>query len=186
MKKIIAVFLLAGWALTSYSQKVIQLEETKLNFEPTTQIIFEDYENGIIKVRENYAIQFQSDAIKFMKENFDIQRYIAESGADSENIMVTAKSSKGYLRAVYDANGNIVQTFQKFRDVPMPYDVRNEVYGKYQGWTVTSNRFIASGKGDQLEDQKYLVYVQKGKQKEKFKVIPASMKRTGVATIEKY
>lgn len=185
MKKFITVILLFGWVLSSYSQKVIQLEETKLNFEPTAKILFEDYANGIVKVRENYAVQFQSDAIKFMKENFDVLRYIEESGINSGDIIVTAKSSKGYLRAVYNDDGNLVQTFQKFKDIALPPDVRNEVYNNYKGWTMSSNKFIASGRGEKLENQKYVVTMQKGKQKDKFKVIPTSMRNTGVASIVK-
>ena len=40
MKRILTLILIAGWALTTYSQKVIQLEETKLNFDPTSEIVF--------------------------------------------------------------------------------------------------------------------------------------------------
>lgn len=186
MKRIITIIFLMGWVLTTYSQKVIQLEETKLNFTPTANIIFEDYANGIVKVRENYATQFHLNAIDFMIENFDIQRYIAETGNDPRDIIITATSSKGFLRAIYDDKGNLLNTFQKFVDIPLPYAVRNEVYAQYKGWTITRDKYIASGRESNIDTEKYIVYLEKGKDRAKLKITPASLTNTGVAMIEKF
>ncbi|MGA8854535.1 MAG: hypothetical protein WB492_10205 [Christiangramia sp.] len=187
MKKIITLILVLGWVLTSYSQKVIQLEETKLNFEPTAKIVFEDYENGIIKVKENYATQFQADAIAFIKENFDIVQYLNyQNVAPEEIIIVTATSSKGRLIATYDGRGNIIKTYQKFNDIALPYDVRNEVFANHIDWTMTKNRYVATGELDQIDNQKYIITLERGKERKNLKITPASISNKGVAYVEKY
>lgn len=182
MKKIITLILVAGWVLTSYSQRVIQLEETRLNFDPTAEIVFEDYDNGIVKVKEKYLTQFQSDAIAFMQKNFDIHRFI-EAQDSKGDIVVTAKCSKGYIRATYNDHGEIVNNYQKFKNIPLPYHVRNEVYSQNKGWNMTSNKYIAFGRKDQIEKQKYIMTLEKGKKKIKMKLTPTAS-ISGVASID--
>ena len=186
MKKLIVFILAAGWFISSYSQEIIQLEETELTFEPTAKVVFEDYRNGIIRVKENYATQFQSDAVRFLKENFDIHRFIEESGEDNVQITVTMRSKKGLLMASYDGDGNLLKTFQKFKNVPIPAEVRNQVYAQYKNWELTKSKYIASGMEDKLDKEKYLLHLRNGKDREKLKITPASASGMGVATIEKY
>lgn len=186
MKKIITLILVAGWVLTSYSQEVIQLEETTLNFEPTGEIVFEDYSNGIVRVKENYQRQFQSNAIAFINENFDLNRFRKESGNDDGDIYLTVNSSNGHLRAVYNKNNELVKTFQRFNDVPLPSDVRNQVYASYAGWTLTKDRYIAYGEGSNIDSEKYIVFLERGNEREKIKVTPSRSSISGVASIEKY
>ncbi|GAA4323121.1 hypothetical protein GCM10023115_51640 [Pontixanthobacter gangjinensis] len=186
MKKLITFVLLAGWVLTAYSQKVIELEETTLTFEPTGEVVFEDYANGIVKVRENYAAQFQSNAIAFINENFDINRFRKESGNLNGDIYVTVTSPKGHLNARYDDKNQLVSTFQKFEDVPLPFEVRNEVYANYMGWTLTKDKYIASGTEGNIDKEKYIVYLEKGSEREKLRITPARTSTTGVAMVEKF
>lgn len=184
MKKFITFMLVAvGFVFVSYSQ-VIQLEKVELSdFEPTAQIVFEDYANGIIKVKESYAEQFQSNAINFLVENFDIYRFMREAGEDTEQVNVTVKSSNGLLLASYDKNGELVKTYQKFKDIPLPPAIRNQVFAEYEGWTMTSNKYVASSMAEKIDKEKYLVHLQRGKDKEKLKITPSSSAGTGVAAI---
>lgn len=175
--------LVAGWVLASYSQKVIQLEETELIFEPTAQVVFEDYSNGIIRVKENYAKEFQEDAIKFLVENFNIHQFMRESQEKYDEIKVTVKSSNGILMANYDKNGNLVDTYQKFRDVPLPSDIRNQVFGTHgSGWTMLKNNYVATGLNKSIDEETYIVHMKNGNKKDKLKITPNRV--TGVASIE--
>lgn len=186
MKRFIMFMLVAGWVLNSYSQEVIQLEETTLTFEPTGQVVFEDYENGIVRVKEKFATQFQSDAIGFLKQNFDINKFREESGNLDGDVYVTITSDRGALNAIFNKDNEMVKNYQKFKDVPLPFDVRNQVYAKYQGWTLTKDKYIAFGNEDNIDEEKYLVYLEKGKDREKIKITPARSSSTGVALVEKF
>ncbi len=186
MKKIITFIFTAVWVLTSYSQEVIQLEETTLTFNPTGQVVFEDYTNGIVKVKETYQRQFQSNAIAFINENFDINRFRKETGNEDGDIYVTVSSPQGQLKALFDDKDQLVNTFQKFHNVPLPSDIRNEVYAQFKGWTVIKNKYIASGREANIDRERYIVFLEKGKSREKIKITPARSSITGVASIEKY
>ena len=186
MKKIITFILVAGWVLTSYSQDVIQLEETTLNYEPTAEVVFEDYSNGIIRVKESYERQFQSNAIAFINENFDLNRFRKETDNKNGDIYITVSSSNGQLNVKYNKNNQLVKTFQKFKNVALPFEVRNQVYASYMGWTLAKNKYIAFGKSDNIDVEKYIVYLEKGKERTKLKIIPARSSVTGVASIEKF
>lgn len=183
MKKFITFLIVAGWVFTSYSQEVIQLEETELTFEPTAQIVFEDYANGIVKVKESYAKQFEDDAIKFLRENFNIFAYLrANSSEGYDQVDVTVKSSNGILLATYDEDGSLVKTYQKFKDIALPSEIRNQVYNAYgDGWTMTKNKYVASGMEDHIDREEYIVHLKNGTSKEKLKITPN--RATGVAVI---
>ena len=186
MKKFITFMLaVAAGIFTSYSQEVIQLEETELTFEPTGQVVFEDYSDGIVRIKENYAKQFQSNAIRFLVENFDINRFMRESGEGNDEFRVTVKSNNGILLASYDKEGKLEKTYQKFKDVPLPAAIRNQVFAQYEGWTMTNNKYIASGMKDKIDQEKYLVHLERGKDREKLKITPASASGLSVASIKK-
>ena len=186
MKKIITLILVLSWVLTAHSQDVIQLEETQVNFEPTGEIVFENYADGIIKVKENYQRQFQSNAIAFIHENFDLERFRKESGGLDGDIYITVSSSNGALNALYNQDNELVNTFQKFHNVPLPFDVRNQVYASYKGWTITKDKYIAYGRESNIDNEKYIVYLEKDNKREKIKITPARSSVNGVASIEKF
>lgn len=184
MKKFITFIFVVGWVLSSYSQKVIQLEETELTFVPSAKMLYEDYEQGKFIVKEAYAKQFESDAIKFVKENFDIYGFMrAHNNLDYDTYLVSVRSSKGYLKANYDKNGEIVSTFQKFKNIVLPANVRGEFYTKSKGWTMVANQYIARSRGEVINDAKYIITLQQGNKKDKIKIYPKS-NITGVATLD--
>ncbi|MUP45756.1 hypothetical protein E0K83_08360 [Gramella sp. BOM4] len=183
MKKFITFLIVAGWVFTSYSQEVIQLEETNLTFEPTAQVVFEDYSEGIVRVKEAYARQFEKNAVKFLEENFNINEFLRIHRPEKyDEIKVTVQSSKGLLMATYDADGSLERTYQKFKDIALPADIRNQVYKAYgDGWVMTQNKYVASGMENQIDKETYTIQLKNGSSKEKLKITPNRV--TGVAVI---
>ncbi|MCP9200366.1 hypothetical protein MKO06_10625 [Gramella sp. GC03-9] len=183
MKKFITFLIVAGWVFTSYSQEVIQLEETSLTFEPTAQVVFEDYTKGVIRVKESYAKQFEKDAVKFLKENFNINEFLKIHEPDkNEEISVRVQSPKGLLMATYDSDGSLKNTYQKFNDIALPSEIRNQLYKAYgNGWVMTENKYVASGREDEIDKETYTIKMKNGSSKEKLKITPNRV--TGVAVI---
>lgn len=169
-----------GCSIATYAQ-VIQLEETELTFQPTTEVLFEDYSKGVLKVRETYAQQFQSNAIKFLVDNFDIHKFLRENEEEADEFLVSVKSSKGYLHATYNKDGKLLKTSQVFKNIPLSVDIRNQVYGQYKGWTILKNKYVASGRLQNIDSEKYIIHLENGKQKERIKVTPLQNRATGVA-----
>ena len=185
MKTLIFSLLLIAVTLVGHAQeqKVTELEEAEVGFAPLDVKITRDGDSFTYKIEEGYTGEFSKDAIGFMKANFNIQNFIAElENENYDSYLVTFKSGNGHLSADFDKDGNLVKTFQKFEDIVLPLDVRREVYISNKGWTMTSNKYIASGRGDLLEKEMYKIKLENGNQKRNIKLDPRSVARTTVAS----
>lgn len=160
----------------------IQLEEAKVGFAPLDAKVTRDGDSFSYKVNEKYAGEFTKDAIGFMKANFDIQNFIAAYGDDYDSYRVSFKSGKGILTADFDEHGELVSTYQKFKDIALPLDIRREVYMANKGWTMTQNRYIASGSRDLLENEVYKIKLENGNQKRSMKINPKEVGRASVVS----
>lgn len=183
MKTLIFSLLLVAATAVGQAQE-IQLEEAKVGFAPIDATITRDGDSFSYSVNENYAGEFTKDAIGFMKANFDIKTFIAEYGEDYNSYLVTFKSAKGLLSADFDEHGELVSTYQKFNDIALPLDIRREVYMANKGWTMTENKYIASGTGDLLEKEVYKIKLENGNQKRTMKINPKEVGRTSVVSNE--
>ncbi len=180
MKKVLIFSLMMGWAFCAYSQDVIQLEETKLTFEPSAKVIFKDYANGKLVVEESYAKQFEGNAIKFLTENFDINQFIRENNIEkTDRISVSISSPNGFLKADYDGEGELRRTFQKFRDLRLPLAVMEQVQDNYRSWIVLKNKYMATSKGSQINSEKFVIHVQNGKMKDRLVIQPKAKSDIG-------
>lgn len=180
MKRILMYSLMIGWALAAYSQHVIELEETELTFVPSAKVIFEDYGNGNLRISEAYSNQFENNAIRFLKENFDIHEFLRLNKTENfDQVMVLFSSSRGSLKAQYDKNGELVKTFQKFRDLPLPKAVTEQVQHNYRNWSVVHNKYLATSRKDEIVKEKYVIHIQKGSMKDRLVITPKYDSRLG-------
>ena len=184
MKTFIFSLLLIAVTFVGHAQEqeILQLEEAKVGFTPLDAKITRIGDSFAYTVEEEYSGEFSEDPIAFMKSNFDINNFIAEFDGDKyTSYLVTFKSSKGHLSADFNHKGELIKTYQKFVDIVLPLDVRREVYKSNKGWTMTSNKYIASGSGDLLEKEVYKIKLENGNQKRNIKLDPRSVARTTVA-----
>jgi len=184
MKTLIFYLLLIAVTVVGHAQeqKITQLEEAKVGFAPLDAKITRIGDSFSYTVEEAYAGEFTKDALGFMKANFDIKNFIAEfDGNEYTSYLVTFKSNKGYLSADFNQDGKLVKTYQKFKDIVLPLDVRRELYMANKGWTMTSNKYIASGRGDLTEKEVYKVKLENGNQKRNIKLDPRSVSGNSVA-----
>ena len=84
----------------------------------------------------------------------------------------------------FDGEGNLVKTYQKFTDIALPLDVRREVYMANKGWTMTQNKYVASGNGDLIEKENYKIKLENGNQKRTMKIDPRTSGGSSVASNE--
>ncbi|TRO66927.1 hypothetical protein [Christiangramia sabulilitoris] len=178
------IFSLLLIAATTFSQaQEIQLEEAKVGFAPLDSKVERNGDEFSFKVAETYTGEFTKDPIAFMKANFDIKNFIAAHDEEWDSYAVTFSSSKGYLSADFDKDGNLVSTFQKFKDIVLPLDVRREVYMANKGWTMTGNKYTASGSGEIIQKEVYKIKLVNGNQKRTMKIDPRASE-TSVAINE--
>ncbi|AVR46315.1 hypothetical protein C7S20_14160 [Christiangramia fulva] len=183
MKKLIILVWILGFVSVSYSQKVIQLQEAKVTYEPSAKVLYEKYDNGnvVLKLQEAYVQQFRNDPVKFLINNFDMQAYLNEYNSMNNNLDVTIKSKSGYLKANYNKYGELVQTSQKFKNVLLPREIWNDVFASHRGWTMTKNVYTARGKGSAIDAQSYIITMKNGKMQKKLKINP--VKKTSIVAV---
>ena len=177
------LFIAVTFVGTAQDQKITQLEEATVGFTPLDAKITQNGDSFSYSVNEAYSGEFSKDPIAFMKANFDINNFITEFEGDKySSYQVTFNSSKGHLSAQFNSDGELVKTYQKFKDIALPVDVRRDLYMSNQGWSMTSNKYIASGRGEILEKEAYKIKLENGKQKRNVKLDPRSVARTTVAS----
>lgn len=185
MKTFIFLMLLLVATAVGQAQEITQLEEAKVGFSPLDAKITQVGDSYSYKVKEAYTGEFLEDPIAFMKANFDIKNFMAETAEKNyDSYLVNFSCSKGFLEANYNSEGELIKTHQKFKDILLPHEVRQEVYRNNVGWTVTANKYVASGKGDMLDKQLYRVKLEKGNQKRVLKIDPREIGTTSVASNE--
>ncbi len=182
MKTLIVLLLLLGFMTTSQAQQITELEEAKVNFAPNAVNVSSNLDEYTFIVKESYTGEFLENPIAFMQSNFDIDAFIASVSNEYDEYLVTFKSSKGYLEATYDKEGNLEETSQRFKDIVLPLKVRRELYRKNKGWTMIQNKYLASGKADRIDKEVYKIKLANGNKKQKIKIDPRDIGDSGVAS----
>ena len=166
----------------SVKAQVIELAPANLKYSKTSfvQTGLNEYQ---LRITEEYAGQFSSNPIAYVKKNFDINGFIAAiDNNDYDSFEVNFKSSKGFLNALYDKKGNLVSTFQEFKNIYVPKDIRDDLYSNYKGWTMVKNKYVASGKLDRIDKAEYRMRLERGKEHKNIKMTPKVIMNSGVAS----
>lgn len=183
MKTLIFSLLLVVATSVSHAQKITELEEAKVGFAPLNVEVSEDGDSFTYRVHEAYTGEFVDNPIAFMKTNFDIENFIAtHADQNFDSYIITFTSGQGFLKADFDKEGELVRTYQKFKNVLLPLDVRRDLYTATKGWTMTENLYIASGRGDMLEKEMYKVKLENGNRKQTVKLDPRSNAKSSVVS----
>lgn len=173
MKPIMILLLILCWIGNAEAQVVTQLEEARVTFSPEVRIVT-DLEDVEFKVKENYPNHFAENPIRFMQENFDINELLdVIDTEDFDKIQVSFINRKGYLQATFDKDGDLLNTYQQFKDIALTRDVREQLYNENKGWSMVSNKYVAKGKGNMIEKEKYRIRLKNDGQKKTITIIPS-------------
>ncbi|MCM4155684.1 hypothetical protein [Gramella sp. AN32] len=177
---ILSVLLLVATA--SVQSQVTQLEEANVVYKPFDSKISQDQNRYSFNINEEYVGEFDKNPIGFMHSNFDIYSFMREIEEEYDSYEITFRSQKGKLMANYDKEGELLSTYQNFKDILLPLDIRREVYMKNKGWTMTSNKYVAFGTASMLEKELYKIKLEKDGQKRTLKLDGNNVGLTSVAS----
>ncbi len=176
MKRVILLFIVLCGIATMKAQEVIQLDEARIDF--VLDEVTVDSEINAVKfvVKEAYTGEFHKNPIKFVREKFDFDAFLdaVVNKDDFDEYLVTFNTRKGFLEALYSNKGDLVTTYQRFQDIVLPPAVRNELYSQNKGWTMISNKYIASGRGYEVNKEVYKIRLENGNKKKTVKITPSS------------
>lgn len=182
MKAIMFYLLVISGIISLQAQEIIELDPANVNYSQTTFVKtgLNEYQ---FKIDKEHAGKFTKNPIEYVKNNFNINKFIAEiENQDYDSYKVNFRSSKGFLNANYDRDGNLVSTFQQFKNVYMPKEIRDALYNNYTGWSVLKNKYVASGKLDQIDRAEYKIRLERGNKKQNVKLSPNNAKISGIVS----
>lgn len=185
MKRAVLCLFLLGFLASGQAQKVIQLEETKVNFVPKVVMVNMNANGVELKVHEIYEGQFSQNPLKFLQENLDMKALIKTLEKEKfDSYTVSLKNRKGGIYAFYDKEGELVKTSQHFRDIVLPSPMRIYLVADYKGWSMTGNSYSAKSKKDVIISEEYRISLEKGREKQKIKIIPESKTSSKLAGLK--
>ncbi len=173
MKPMMILLLILCWISNVEAQEVTQLDEARVTFSPEVSVVT-DLDNVELKVKESYPGHFSENPIRFMQENFDIKELLsAIDTKDFDEIQVSFINRKGHLKATFDKDGYLLGTSQQFKNIALPRNVREQLYNENKGWSMIKNKYVASGKSDMIQKEKYRIRLSNGDKKKSITIAPA-------------
>lgn len=104
--------------------------------------------------------EFSEDPLGYIVKNIRISDYIdLEGGERGEFYQVTFKAQKGFLRAIYNDKGKLRKSFQKFHNIMLPYEIRNELFSRYPGSDLLYVEYRGYGKNGTIEREVYKIKI---------------------------
>ncbi len=165
MKKLVIGMLFLGLASLGFSQSSnAGLEEVKLSDVTITPLNL-DY---IDKVREDDV----SEKVFTMEKK--ASRYNIKESPFFNNhaglFKIKFSKKNGRIIAVYDREGKIRSTMERYKDLMLPPAVRNSVYRAHPDWTMVGNAYLVSYHYNNGVKKVYKVKIAKGDLQKKLKM----------------
>jgi hypothetical protein len=152
---------LFGFIAAGNSQ--ILLEETMIKYQPVSLALDQESHQLSIKLPEKLSGEFQQNPLAFMKTRFNVQKFLKDNEqADYDAFEVFFKSRKGFLRASFNKAGDLISSNQKFKNIPLPQDVRLEVFRLHRDAMVEGTKYIAFSKGWDITKEIYRIKIRDG------------------------
>ncbi|GAB2771391.1 hypothetical protein [Salinimicrobium soli] len=171
MKTLVMYVVLLFWAGVSQAQEIEELKEAKVGFAPLSSEVVRDGDSYSFKVNETYQGQFEKDPIAFMETYFDIGNFISSvKGEEYDSYLVTLRSKKGNLKADFDKEGNLVRTSERFKDILLPEELRDQLLKDHEGWTMVKNVHVSTARDGIVNKDLYRIKLEKGDQRKNVKI----------------
>tara|TARA_R110001583_G_scaffold77623_1_gene211178 strand:- start:8462 stop:8986 length:525 start_codon:yes stop_codon:yes gene_type:complete len=157
MKNLIIGLIITGLTTTGFAQS------SPKEFE----VLLEEVE--VIGTNNNYlnAIGYKDAAIpvKLLAQkaaSFDLEHsYCLRADYEEQEYHVQYKIPQGEILAVYNNEGEIIRTSEKFKDISLPLAVSNAIVDKYPGWKIASDIYSVAYVKDGELNKTYKLFIEK-------------------------
>lgn len=161
MKKSIIGVLLVCLASISFSQSI---EEVKLESVTITPLNT-NYLNNVLDLNTPVeVIRLEKEAAKFDITTLDLY------DPDFATYEVTFSQKDGKIVAVYDKDGNILRSSERFQNVILPRKVLNSVYAQNQGWRFHKDSYLVTYYEGRDAKKMYKIQLRKGNKRKNLRV----------------
>lgn len=165
MKNVFINLIAIGLSITVFSQpnngetKKVQLEGitvSPLNMSYLNSVQDETLPE-FVKNLENKAARFNITESPVYDEDF-------------EAFEVIFSHRNGSIIATYNGKGKIMETMEKFKNVTLPFNVRNKIYSKNPGWTIHTDAYLVNYYHDKEVEKTCMVQLRKDGKRKNLKI----------------
>ncbi|MDR9456229.1 MAG: hypothetical protein RI572_02360 [Salegentibacter sp.] len=182
MKKLIFSIVFMGIVFSSYAQKVIRLDEVTMELSSEALKLDPDSHALTVSIPEKYTGHFNESPLRFVRENFDIQKFIAANrDSDYDIYEVSFKTNKGDLKVKFNEQGELLTSHQVFKNVKMPYETTVSILKQNPNYSIVGNKHIASSRNSWVLDKEF--YKIKLRNGSKSKNIKVNLDKSGMGKI---
>jgi len=175
MKKVLVFTVLVALMLPLVAQTENGLDYTSRVPFVSTTIATENLPQSVV---DAVNLRFDKDnPLTWSKFPYALKEYgwvydLGTSDIQLVNFEVTMRTTKGdNLSAVYNAEGELVETRQNSRDVPVPLYIRTALAkGEYKDWKIVGNKEVINyyhGPNYAKADQHFKLKIENGKEKKR-------------------
>jgi hypothetical protein len=156
MKTLVSILVL-GITFLSYSQEnhsqasVLELDDVIVSAHAA-------YLNKVQDEKTPAAVKrLQQEVVTYnvrMNKDFD--------KTSNEPYQMLFKSTSGMISAFYDASGQVVASYEKFKDIMLPEAIRDRVFRDNANWEMISNKYVSNYTDNKLTKRTFKVKLQNG------------------------
>jgi len=156
MKNLIISLIITGLTTVGFAQeKTIALEEV--------EVLGVNY-----KYLDALGDGFVAQPVKLLEQKvatFDLKSLDGYED-EEDDYYVYFNIPKGKILAVYDKEGVIMRTSERFKDIRLPLAVSNAIVEKYPGWRIEGDIYLVNYRKDREIIKSYKLFIRKdGKHK---------------------
>ena len=162
MKKLLAGLLIICFSGMVQAQIEV-LKETTIDYRPVSMKLDPGTQSVTIDIPEEYVGEFESDPLGFMKKKFNVNQLIQDNeDSDYTDYQVFLNTANGYMVATYDEDGDLLSTFQRFKDAQLPNEARQKIMKKSKNARVVEVKHVVITDGWDIQKEFYKVKLQDG------------------------
>lgn len=162
MKKLFAFTLLSAFLTLSYAQDELFYAKVKKEEVPAVVMtaVEQDFPDGSITTLKALPVEI-IDQHWFIKTNKK-----DDAGEDYDTYVMTVKTSKGMIDAIYDREGNLIYTTEHLKNVALPLPLQKTIGRVFPGWAVAGDKALVTHFVDGRNKAHYIIDLSKGSQHE--------------------
>ncbi|WP_339628575.1 nicotinate-nucleotide adenylyltransferase [uncultured Maribacter sp.] len=162
MKKVLLGLLAIGLSSQAYSQiiKTEKLSEVSVyatNYKYLNELNTKEEASIPVELLQRKVASFDVKDSEFYQDDYDLYQI---------NFFIP----EGTILAAYDADGKLIRTAERFKNVNLPKAVRESVYNRFPGWTITKDIYLVNYQDNKGASKKYKLKLENGNEVVRVKV----------------
>ena len=151
MKKLFLVLIVLGLTIQTFAQikteKLTEVEVLGVNYKYLNAMGDSEVATPV-KILEKKVANFDLKNADFYED-------------ETQDYDVYFKIPKGNILAVYDGEGEILRTSERFKDISLPLSVSNAIVDKYPGWRISGDIYLVTYSKDKGAKKMYKLFLEK-------------------------